>query len=245
MKAPDTEAIKFLRTQSPEDILKAARVATGGNRDGLETSIDGYVLPKSPTAVFAAGGSMKVPLIVGSQAQETNGPNAAQLRDAIRKAYGARAEDALKLYGLANDGTGQTDPLYGNVGTQWSTDTGFRCPATDEAIGHAATGQPTYQYEFEHPQPGRQATAHSSELNFLFGFGPTVQLSDADVKISEQAQAYWANFARTGNPNAAGLPVWPKVTVKGQEYLAFTDQGAVAKAGVRRAFCEIFRESLR
>ena len=24
-------------------------VATGGNRDGLETSIDGYVLPRSPT----------------------------------------------------------------------------------------------------------------------------------------------------------------------------------------------------
>ena len=250
LKAPDADAIKFLRTKSPEEILTAAnatRRVTGINRDGLETSIDGYVLPQSPTAVFAAGGSMRVPLIVGSQAQETGGPNNAnQLRDAIRKAYGALADDALKLYGLAGDGAGQADPLYGSIGSQWSTDTGFRCPATAQALGHAATGQPTYQYEFEHAPPGRPATSHSSELNFLFDTWPgDVQLSALDRTISGQAQAYWANFARTGNPNGEGLPSWPRLTVKGQEYLAFTDAGAAAKAGVRRAFCEIFIQSLQ
>jgi para-nitrobenzyl esterase len=246
MQAPGTDAIKFLRTQSPEEILKAARVATGGNRDGLETSIDGYVLPQSPTEVFAAGGSLHVPLLVGSQAQETGGPaNPAQLREAIRKTYGAMADDALKLYGLAGDGTGQPDALYGGASTQWATDTGFRCPATAEALGHATTGEPTYQYEFEHAPPGRQVTAHSSELNFLFGFPPTVQLSDVDRTISQQAQAYWANFARTGNPNGEALPVWPRATAKGLEYLAFTDSGAVAKAGVRRGFCEVFIRSLQ
>ena len=246
MKAPDADAIQFLRTQAPERILEAARVASGGNRDGLETSVDGYVLPQSPAAVFAAGGSMHVPLIVGSQAQEISGPdNPAQLREAIRKAYGDLAGEALKLYGLADEGAGQPDALYGASGAQWATDTGFRCPATVEAIGHAATGQPTYRYEFEHAPPGRPATAHSSELNFLFATWPAnVQLSDMDRKISDQAQAYWANFARTGDPNGEGLPVWPKFTAKDQEYLAFTDSGAAAKASVRRAFCEIFMRTL-
>jgi para-nitrobenzyl esterase len=246
LKAPERDAIKFLRTQPPEDILKAARVATGGNRDGLETSVDGYVLPKSPTEVFAAGGSLRVPLIVGSNAQETSGPNdPAELRETIRRTYGSLADDALKLYGLAGDGAGQRDALYGGPGTQWPTDTVFRCPATQEAVGHAAAGLPTYRYEFEHAPPGRSATAHSSELNFLFGFGPGVQLSDADRTVSEQAQAYWANFARTGNPNGEGLPAWPQFTVKGREYLAFTGRGAAAKAGMRRAFCEIFMQSLQ
>jgi len=250
LNAPETGVMQFLRSKSPEEILTAAnavRRTAGTNRDGLETSIDGYVLPKSPTEVFAAGGSMRVPLIVGSQAQETGGPNnAAQLRDTIRKAYGSLADDALKLYGLAGEGTGQADPLYGGIGSQWSTDTGFRCPATAEALGHAATGQPTYQYEFEHAPPGRPATSHSSELNFLFNtWAANVQLSDMDRTISEQAQTYWANFARTGNPNGQGLPVWPKVTVKGEEYLAFTDNGAAPKAGVRRAFCEVFMQFLQ
>jgi para-nitrobenzyl esterase len=246
MKAPEADAIRFLRAQSAEDILKAAHTAPGYNRDGLETSVDGYVLPQSPAEVFAAGGSLRVPLIVGSQAQETGGPNSpVPLRDTIRRAYGSLADAALKLYGLADEGTGQADALYGNPGTQWSTDTGFRCPATAEALGHASAGQPVYQYEFQHAPPGRQVTAHSSELNFLFGFGPSVQLSDADRKVSEQAQAYWANFARTGNPNGEGLPEWPKFTAKDQAYLAFTDSGAAAKAGLRRAFCEIFVQSLQ
>jgi para-nitrobenzyl esterase len=207
--------------------------------------VDGYVLPKSPAEVFAARGSLRVPLIVGSNAQEISGPaNPAELRETIRRAYGSLAGAALNLYGLAGDGVGQADALYGGPGAEWSTDTGFRCPATAEAVGHAAAGLPTYQYEFEHAPPGRQATAHSSELNFLFGFGPGVPLSDADRTVSEQAQAYWANFARTGNPNGEGLPAWPQFTVKGQEYLAFTDRGAAAKAGMRRAFCEIFMQSL-
>jgi para-nitrobenzyl esterase len=250
LNAPETGAIEFLRAKSPEEILTAAnatRRVTGIGRDGLETSIDGYVLPKSPTEVFAAGGSLRVPLIVGSQAQETGGPNnPAQLRETIRKAYGGLADAALKLYGLAGDGTGQADALYGGIGAQWSTDTGFRCPATAEALGHAAGAQPTYRYEFEHAPPGRQATSHSSELNFLFATWPAnTQLSDMDRLISQQAQDYWANFARSGDPNGKGLPAWPKFTAKGQEYLAFTDSGAASKAGLRRAFCEVFMESLK
>ena len=82
-------------------------------------------------------------------------------------------------------------------------------------------------------------------MNFLFGFGAGVQLSDADRTVSEQAQAYWANFARTGDPNGGGLPAWPQFTVNGREYLAFTDRGAAAKAGTRRAFCDIFMQSLQ
>jgi len=104
-------------------------------------------------------------------------------------------------------------------------------------------GNPTYEYEFEEPPPGQPATAHASELNFLFGTWPAgVQPAPMDEKISGQMRAYWANFARTGDPNGEDLPPWPKFTVDKQAYLAFTATGAAAKLEMRRGFCELFIE---
>jgi para-nitrobenzyl esterase len=242
LKAPDGAAIRYLRTLPPEDILQAARIASGGDRTGLETSVDGWVLLRPPADVFAEGHSLPVPLITGSNAQETGGPEPAEkLREKIRRTYGDLADRALTLYGLAGAGEGQSDPLYGVPGTQWSTDTEFRCPSTAEAVWHAAAGHPTYQYEFERPQPGKPATAHASELNFLFGtWDRDVRLAPIDQEISEQMQAYWTNFSRTGDPNGDGLSPWPKFRVNSQAYLAFTSNGAATKSEMRRAFCEVF-----
>jgi para-nitrobenzyl esterase len=30
-----------------------------------------------------------------------------------------------------------------------------------------------------------------------------------DHRISNEIQAYWLSFMRTGNPNSGGLPTWP------------------------------------
>jgi para-nitrobenzyl esterase len=244
LKAPEGDAIRALRKVPPEEILKAARIATGGDRSGLETSVDGWVLPRDPSDVFMEGHSLPVPLIIGTNAQETGGPQpAAELRERIRKTYGTLADRALALYGLAGDGEGETDPLYGPPGRQWFTDTEFRCPSAAETLWQAAAGNPTYQYEFEQPPPGQPATSHASELNFLFGTWPeNVQLTPNDEKVSDQMRSYWANFARTGDPNGERLPAWPKFTVETQPYLAFTAQGAAAKSGMRRKFCELFIE---
>ena len=247
LKAPEGGAIRYLRTLGPREILQAAKDSTNGDRTGLQTSVDGYVLPKPPAVVFAQGLGARVPMITGSNAQETGGSMPSErLREAIRKTYGNLAERALKLYGLAGAGEGTTDPLYGGPGRQWTTDIEFRCPSTAQAVVHTAAGNVTYEYEFERPLPGEKATAHASELNFVFGtWGENVKLAAEDQKLSEQVQAYWANFAHTGDPNGAGLPAWPKFTVKSQDYLAFTDDGAVAKSGMRREFCEVYIEDLK
>jgi len=240
LKAPDTDAIKYLRTLSAEEIMKAGRKVD--DRTGLEVSIDGWVLPRSPDQVYMSGRSLPVPFIIGSNAQEVGRPEpAAATREKIRKAYGSRAEQAIALYGLDGENTGATDPLYGAPGTQWSTDFEFRCPAVAQILWHASAGNPTYQYEFERPQPGQNASVHAGELSFVFGtWPPKAKITAEDELLAKQVQTYWANFARTGNPNGPGVPEWPRFLPSSRGYMAFTNKGAEAKTDLRRNFCEIY-----
>jgi len=56
---------------------------------------------------------------------------------------------------------------------------------------------------------------------------------------------YWTAFAKAGNPNLDGLPSWPEYDGS-QAYVAFTEDGRpVAKAKLREAQCDIYRQSLK
>jgi len=59
----------------------------------------------------------------------------------------------------------------------------------------------------------RAGAPHGGEIGFVFGTlmaPPGASLSPEDLAVSRMAQSYWVNFAKTGDPNGAGLPVWPR-----------------------------------
>ena len=85
---------------------------------------------------------------------------------------------------------------------------------------HAATsGSPVYRYLFDHVVPTAEGdppadspgAAHGSEVEFVFHTldSRALRWRDADRRVADLMTSYWTNFAKTGNPNGDGLPVWP------------------------------------
>jgi len=101
------------------------------------------------------------------------------------------------------------------------TDSGFSCNGVNVSARIAAQGSPIWMYEFRDqtavPLFGMfggkyglslpQGAAHAFELPYLFGMASAAQNAEQNA-LKATMSTYWTNFARTGNPNGAGVPAW-------------------------------------
>jgi para-nitrobenzyl esterase len=59
---------------------------------------------------------------------------------------------------------------------------------------------------------------HVSEIQYLLNvYGVISPFTPAQLQLSDTMIRYWSQFAKTGDPNASGIPVW-------SPYSALTDQ---------------------
>lgn len=240
--------IDYLRKVSAEDVIAKAAVLQWGQAP-VSPIVDGWVVPRSPEAVFKAGREAPVPLLLGVTSWEfgSNEP-VDQLRKSIEEYAGKFVPQSLALYGIANGGQGVNDPLYGPAGVQWNADVEFHCPVSTEALWHAAAHQTVFEYEFDRAIPGHEAEGalHAGELDYVFGYFPTAgNFGPIDTHLAELVEDYFTNFAKTGDPNGPGIPHWPELD-SAHDYLDFTEDGhAVASTGPLRApQCDLYREIL-
>jgi para-nitrobenzyl esterase len=71
---------------------------------------------------------------------------------------------------------------------------------------------------------------HATEIPFVFDtvavkYG--AKLAPQDEAVARSANAYWVNFARTGDPNGPGLPAWPRYSAATDLLLGFRADGTV------------------
>jgi para-nitrobenzyl esterase len=152
-------------------------------------------------------------------------------------------ERALKLYGFSGEPNEVSAyPPYGAVNIQLGTDLSQRCSATIMAGWHSNVA-PTYEYEFDAGNAAHPPL-HSSELDFVFGYLRDQESDPNLVKLSEQMQKYWTNFAKTGDPNGPGLPNWPKQNKQNRAYIQLSNEGVAEKSALRDATCAIYGERL-
>jgi para-nitrobenzyl esterase len=250
----DPPVLPRLRALPVAEVQKAAGQGLSMVGPMLGVVVDGWVFPESPLKVFADGKEHRVGLLLGSNSQELQKPffpMSGTLSKAIADEYGPLAAGALALYGLNGEAEPKPDPEFGSALAQWATDSQFRCGSVAELVWHTTAKNPGYQFQFSRTAPGRETigAAHGSEVPFVFGTlgrrSSNEIPSEADQQISATMQAYWTNFAKTGNPNGANLSQWPRFDAKSRAYLEFTNAGPVVKEGLRRAICDLYTEKLK
>jgi para-nitrobenzyl esterase len=208
------DALAKLRQKNPEDILRATQEDNALNFYAGGT-IDGWVLREQPAITFSEGRQARVPVIVGSNADEGS---QAVLEPSTVANYRAWLEDHFLEYA---DEVFAIYPASSDAGVRAA----FIALSNDYVRGQtvhalardtASVGQRAYLYYFSYP--GKGATAglgsfHTLELAFVGGgyfrkarWGePTAE----DWKLAGIMSGYWTQFAATGNPNRPGLPKWP------------------------------------
>ncbi len=247
--APDP--LTALRQAAPADLNQAAWSLSGKlgvDLLGLVTcpTVDGKFLPDHPVTLLRDGRFQRLPLIVGTNANEGSfflpmfGDKAAEpgpLKALFEKRFGQNADLALGLVRQekGNDGWEQ---LEGMISARWFVS--FARFLTRTAAGY---GVPVYSYLYTRPLPDaavdillkksgapdmprtRIGVPHGADIYPLFGqTGWYAGFSGQDRWQALAMRRYWTNFAKTGEPGAPGLqgePVWPRFDPAAPKVLEF------------------------
>jgi para-nitrobenzyl esterase len=212
----------------------AALHALGTRGLPFQPVVDGAVVPRDPLEAVRDGAARDVPLLIGTNRDETRlflplDPEAATLdeasllarcRDAIPGKDGERdatAREAIEVYRAARAARGERiEP--GELWFAIESDRTMRHPAMVLAGLQSAHQRDTYAYLFTWPSPalgGLLGSCHALDLPFVFGtlghpmFRPFAGKGPEARALAERMQDAWIAFARTGRPDHAGLPEWP------------------------------------
>jgi para-nitrobenzyl esterase len=220
-----------LRKISADSLLK------WGANGRFGCTVDGYFLPQQPQEIFAAGKQMPVALLAGWNSAEGDyksilGRNVAatpeNYKAAIQRLYPDKAAEVLQQYPATNK-----EEIIAS-GNALASDR-FIAFSTWKLIDMQARTQkaPVYRYLYTQPRPKLATEAeaptgavHSAEIEYAMGnlhYNKVYNWTPGDLKTAEVMHAFFVNFIKTGNPNAAGLPQWDTVQGKGAKKVMIID----------------------
>lgn len=254
-----TDDVAALRAIPADDVKGDLQFWTNDPDTWTGAMIDGKILPKPAIEAFTHGEQHKLPYLIGTNSFEFGHPLfMGAMAGAARKKIaemGEKGDQMLAIYGplprIAGKG-GAVQAGLGKIGAEIVSDAAFVEPARTLAGLAAHAGQPTYLYQFAYISEDKRGeltgALHASEVPYVFNTLPVVPretYSPADQAAAELVQTYWVNFAKTGNPNGAGLAEWPLYSAGEDRLLAFTNDGPAILRGYHRARLDFLAENAK
>ena len=149
----DAPSLAALRAMPAEQLLEATA------KPGVpwfRPTVDGYFFTKDPPAVFAAGEQARVPLLAGSNSEETSSagvlgrdkPTVENYRKALQRLYPGKADEVFKLYPAANEQE-VLDAAQDLAGDRFIAYSTWKWIELATKTG----SRPTYYYLYAHPRP--------------------------------------------------------------------------------------------
>ena len=246
------DEVACLRGKTVGELISALPpvVSVTGGQPPYQPNVDGTLLPAAPLASIVAGQQNRVPVVIGTNADETGRETPLAYSDADYAAFLEATFVNPMVRTMVADR--YSAARFGSARAAFvalTSDAKFTCPARRVARALSASqSEPVYRYFFTEVPDGASSALfgafHGLELAYLFGvmnvagYVPTA----AETTLSSQMQQYWASFA-AGAPQATGATTWTEYDPARDNHPVLNADALAIGEGVHTEDCD-FWESL-